>query len=233
MAEALAQVSAGLGPGTAVHARRADDHGGPDPVPGRHRVDVGLHPCPPGDGRRRRRRGHPRGVGPRRLERFADRMQARFERLAPGFGSCVLERRILGPAELESRDANLIGGAINGGTSQLHQELVFRPVPGWAGPRPGTRALPRVRLRPPRRRRPRSRRDERRPRGPRAPAPAARPALMDLQRGQRSPRCQRVPTSVDDRGPRVGEHEGLSGRGPLRGAGDRALGVQVLVGPGS
>ena len=57
-------------------------------------------------------------------------MQARFEKLAPGFGSRVIERRILGPAELESRDANLIGGAINGGTSQLHQELVFRPVPG-------------------------------------------------------------------------------------------------------
>ncbi len=64
------------------------------------------------------------------LERFADRMQDRFERLAPGFGSLVTERRILGPHELESRDANLIGGAINGGTSQLHQELVFRPVPG-------------------------------------------------------------------------------------------------------
>jgi phytoene dehydrogenase-like protein len=64
------------------------------------------------------------------LERFADRMQARFEKLAPGFGSSILERRILGPTELESRDANLIGGAINGGTSQLHQELVFRPVPG-------------------------------------------------------------------------------------------------------
>ena len=64
------------------------------------------------------------------LERFADRMQGRFEKLAPGFGSRILERRILGPAELESRDANLIGGAINGGTSQLHQELVFRPVPG-------------------------------------------------------------------------------------------------------
>jgi phytoene dehydrogenase-like protein len=64
------------------------------------------------------------------LERFADRMQARFEKLAPGFGSIIQERRILGPRELESRDANLIGGAINGGTSQLHQELVFRPVPG-------------------------------------------------------------------------------------------------------
>ena len=63
-------------------------------------------------------------------ERFADRMQARIEALAPGFGSRILARRVLGPRELEARDANLIGGAINGGTSQLHQELVFRPVPG-------------------------------------------------------------------------------------------------------
>ena len=63
-------------------------------------------------------------------QRFADRMQDRIERLAPGFGSRILSRRILGPRQLESRDANLIGGAINGGTSQLHQELIFRPVPG-------------------------------------------------------------------------------------------------------
>jgi len=42
----------------------------------------------------------------------------------------VLSRRVLGPRELEQRDANLVGGAINGGTSQLHQELIFRPVPG-------------------------------------------------------------------------------------------------------
>ncbi len=64
------------------------------------------------------------------LERFADRMQHRLEELAPGFGSRVVARRILGPHELEARNANLVGGAINGGTSQLHQELVFRPVPG-------------------------------------------------------------------------------------------------------
>ncbi|WP_243834199.1 phytoene desaturase family protein [Aeromicrobium chenweiae] len=63
-------------------------------------------------------------------ERFADRMQARIERLAPGFGSKIISRRVLGPQELERADANLIGGAINGGTSQLHQELIFRPVPG-------------------------------------------------------------------------------------------------------
>ena len=63
-------------------------------------------------------------------ERFADRMQARIEKLAPGFGSRIISRRVLGPKELEQRDANLVGGAINGGTSQLHQELIFRPVPG-------------------------------------------------------------------------------------------------------
>lgn len=71
------------------------------------------------------------------LERMADRIQARIERLAPGFGSLVRARRVLGPLELESRDANLIGGAVGGGTSQLHQQLVFRPVPSMRG-RPET-----------------------------------------------------------------------------------------------
>ena len=64
------------------------------------------------------------------LERFADRMQGRIEQLAPGFKDRVLARRVLGPRELEERDANLVGGALNGGTAQLHQQLVFRPVPG-------------------------------------------------------------------------------------------------------
>ena len=64
------------------------------------------------------------------LERFADRMQDRIERLAPGFASRIVARRVLGPRELEARNENLIGGAINGGTAQLHQQLVFRPVPG-------------------------------------------------------------------------------------------------------
>ncbi|WP_036505913.1 phytoene desaturase family protein [Nocardioides sp. URHA0020] len=64
------------------------------------------------------------------LQRFADRMQARIESWAPGFGDRVIARRVLGPHELEARDANLVGGAINGGTAQLHQQLVFRPIPG-------------------------------------------------------------------------------------------------------
>ena len=64
------------------------------------------------------------------LERFADRMQDRVERLAPGFASRVVARRVLGPRQLEARNESLIGGAIGGGTAQLHQQLVFRPIPG-------------------------------------------------------------------------------------------------------
>ena len=75
------------------------------------------------------------------LERFADRIQARLEARAPGFGSRVLARRVLGPLELESRNPNLVGGSVNGGTSQLHQQLVFRPVPGSGRAETGIRGL--------------------------------------------------------------------------------------------
>ncbi|MGI8523004.1 MAG: phytoene desaturase family protein [Nocardioides sp.] len=74
-------------------------------------------------------------------QRMADRIQARFERLAPGFGSRVLARRVLGPRELEARNANLVGGAINGGTAQLRQQLVLRPVPGLGRAETGVRGL--------------------------------------------------------------------------------------------
>ena len=63
-------------------------------------------------------------------ERFADRIQAQLERVAPGFASRVVARRVLGPRELEARNACLVGGSLGGGSSQLHQQLVFRPVPG-------------------------------------------------------------------------------------------------------
>lgn len=75
------------------------------------------------------------------LERFADRMQGRIEALAPGFSDRILARRALGPREFEARDANLVGGAVNGGTSQLHQQLIFRPVPGLGRAETGIRGL--------------------------------------------------------------------------------------------
>jgi phytoene dehydrogenase-like protein len=63
-------------------------------------------------------------------ERFADRVAAQVEALAPGFGGRVLARHITTPQDFQAANANLVGGELNGGTAQLHQELVFRPVPG-------------------------------------------------------------------------------------------------------
>lgn len=63
-------------------------------------------------------------------ERFADRMQAQLERYAPGFGSLVTARRVLGPHRLQALNENLVNGAVGGGTAQLHQQVIFRPIPG-------------------------------------------------------------------------------------------------------
>ncbi|MFD0020633.1 phytoene desaturase family protein [Streptomyces sp. NPDC058382] len=70
----------------------------------------------------------------REQETMADRVEAQVERYAPGFRSLIRARRILAPPTLESLDANLHGGAINGGTTAVHQQLVFRPSPGTGRP---------------------------------------------------------------------------------------------------
>ncbi|MBV1939020.1 NAD(P)/FAD-dependent oxidoreductase [Streptomyces sp. BV286] len=67
-------------------------------------------------------------------ELMADRVERQVERFAPGFRSLIRARRILAPPTLQAMDANLYGGAINGGTTALHQQLVFRPVPGTGRP---------------------------------------------------------------------------------------------------
>lgn len=61
---------------------------------------------------------------------MADRVEAEVELLAPGFRSLIRGRHVLTPPSLEAANANLVGGATNGGTGQLHQQLVFRPVAG-------------------------------------------------------------------------------------------------------
>lgn len=63
-------------------------------------------------------------------EAITDRLENRVEEFAPGFRSSIRGRHVFTPPKLELNDANLNGGAINGGTSQLHQQLIFRPVPG-------------------------------------------------------------------------------------------------------
>jgi phytoene dehydrogenase-like protein len=75
------------------------------------------------------------------VQRLADRMQARIEELAPGFTSTIRGRHVLTPADLQQRDGNLVGGAVNGGTAQLFQQLVFRPTPGLGRPETPIRGL--------------------------------------------------------------------------------------------
>jgi phytoene dehydrogenase-like protein len=62
------------------------------------------------------------------------RLESMIERYAPGFRQRIVGRRILSPAALERHDANLVGGALNGGTTAVHQQLFFRPVPGSGRP---------------------------------------------------------------------------------------------------
>lgn len=54
-------------------------------------------------------------------------VENQIERFAPGFGEVVLGRRVFFPADLETMDANLVGGDIAGGAIDLHQFL-FRPT---------------------------------------------------------------------------------------------------------
>jgi len=105
-------------------------------------------------------------------------IEAHVERFAPGFRDRILARHVLGPADLERRDSNLVRGDVGGGSYALDQ-LVFRPVPSldpYATPLAGP--SPRKRLRVPRRRgswRPRLRR--------RALGPARRAAAApDIRR---------------------------------------------------
>lgn len=58
---------------------------------------------------------------------MSERIEAQIERFAPGFRDLVLARSVLAPPDLEARNANLVGGDVNGGAGTLRQ-LIFRPV---------------------------------------------------------------------------------------------------------
>lgn len=63
-------------------------------------------------------------------ERLAAAVDRVIEEHAPGFGSRVIGRFVQRPSDLQASDANLHLGALNGGTAQLQQMLIFRPAPG-------------------------------------------------------------------------------------------------------
>jgi phytoene dehydrogenase-like protein len=61
---------------------------------------------------------------------LVERVDSVLEAYAPGFHEQLVGKTIQRPSDLQAGDANLHTGAVNGGTSQLFQQLIFRPVPG-------------------------------------------------------------------------------------------------------
>jgi phytoene dehydrogenase-like protein len=73
-------------------------------------------------------------------DRHVERMEAQVERFAPGFRERILAHHVLAPADLQARNANLVGGDVGGGSYALAQVL-FRPVPSLAPYRTPVRGL--------------------------------------------------------------------------------------------
>jgi phytoene dehydrogenase-like protein len=67
---------------------------------------------------------------------MTERIERQIERFAPGFRDRVLARHVMGPRELEAINANLVGGAVNGGLQDLRTYI------SWALARPSPYATP-------------------------------------------------------------------------------------------
>ena len=61
-------------------------------------------------------------------ERFTDRIEQRIEGLAPGFRESIRARLASTPDDLQSMNANLVGGDLGGGSNAWNRQLIFRPV---------------------------------------------------------------------------------------------------------
>ena len=103
-------------------------------------------------------------------------IEAQVERFAPGFRDLVAARSAMGPAEVERRNPNYIGGDINGGAQDLRQ-LFTRPVAVRSRTRPRWRACTSARR-------------------PRLPAAACTGCAAT---GRPEPRCDRHPAPRQDR----------------------------------
>jgi phytoene dehydrogenase-like protein len=71
-----------------------------------------------------------RALSAREVHEHVDLIEAVVERHAPGFREQILARTVQAPLDLQAADANLHGGAVSGGTAGIHQQLIFRPLPG-------------------------------------------------------------------------------------------------------
>ncbi len=67
------------------------------------------------------------------IDRHVTLVEQTIQRHAPGFTDLILARYVQSPTRLARENPNLRHGAINGGTAQLHQQLIFRPTVGLGG----------------------------------------------------------------------------------------------------
>lgn len=58
------------------------------------------------------------------------RLEKIIEGYAPGFCELIVNRHVQSPTRLNAVNLNLHGGALNGGSAAIHQQLFFRPIPG-------------------------------------------------------------------------------------------------------
>lgn len=66
---------------------------------------------------------------------LVDRLEGMLDDLAPGWRDLVIDRWEQTPAALHQSNPNLGEGAVGGGTQQLFQQALWRPVTGLGGPR--------------------------------------------------------------------------------------------------
>jgi phytoene dehydrogenase-like protein len=70
---------------------------------------------------------------------MTERIESQIERFASGFGERVLARSVITTSDFELKNANIVGGDINGGAANLRQLIArptLRPVP-YSTPIPG------------------------------------------------------------------------------------------------
>ncbi len=74
------------------------------------------------------------------IERYADRVIARMEAVAPGFTASVLHRQVIGPHQMQ-QEYGLVGGNIFHGELSMGQMFHARPAAGYADLRTPLRGL--------------------------------------------------------------------------------------------
>ena len=75
------------------------------------------------------------------VQAYADRVIDRVAQQIPGLRDLITDRLVLGPRELESLNANLVGGDPYGGDCRVDQYVVWRPLTTATGHDTGVHGL--------------------------------------------------------------------------------------------